>query len=70
MGGRRSACTSGGPRALAAAVAIGAITLLYGAIIGYAEDDIKKALAASTMSQIGHRAQGHGHGQGQGHRDE
>ena len=33
---------------------VGAITLLLGAIIGTAKDDIKKALAASTMSQIGY----------------
>ncbi|MFX0538947.1 NADH-quinone oxidoreductase subunit L [Ornithinimicrobium sp. Y1847] len=33
---------------------VGAITLLYGAIVGCAKDDIKKALAASTMSQIGY----------------
>lgn len=33
---------------------IGAFTLLFGAIIGMAKDDIKKALAASTMSQIGY----------------
>jgi NADH-quinone oxidoreductase subunit L len=30
------------------------VTLLFGAIIGSAKDDIKKALAASTMSQIGY----------------
>ncbi|TSD95380.1 NADH-quinone oxidoreductase subunit L [Skermania sp. ID1734] len=35
-------------------VIVGAITLLFGAIIGCAKDDIKKALAASTMSQIGY----------------
>jgi len=33
---------------------IGGVTLLFGAIIGTAKDDIKKALAASTMSQIGY----------------
>ena len=33
---------------------VGGITLLFGAIIGTAKDDIKKALAASTMSQIGY----------------
>ncbi|KUG56807.1 NADH-quinone oxidoreductase subunit L [Serinicoccus chungangensis] len=33
---------------------VGAITLLYGAFVGCAKDDIKKALAASTMSQIGY----------------
>jgi NADH-quinone oxidoreductase subunit L len=30
------------------------VTLLFGAVIGCAKDDIKKALAASTMSQIGY----------------
>jgi NADH-quinone oxidoreductase subunit L len=33
---------------------VGAITLTFGAIVGMAKDDIKKALAASTMSQIGY----------------
>src|SRR6266571_3317765 len=33
---------------------VGAVTLLFGAIIGSAKDDIKKALAGSTMSQIGY----------------
>jgi NADH-quinone oxidoreductase subunit L len=37
-----------------AVVIVGAVTLLFGAIIGCAKDDIKKALAASTMSQIGY----------------
>jgi len=41
---------------------IGAITLLFGAIIGTAKDDIKKALAASTMSQIGYMVLGAGLG--------
>jgi NADH-quinone oxidoreductase subunit L len=35
-------------------VVVGAITLLFGAIVGCAKDDMKKALAASTMSQIGY----------------
>ena len=35
-------------------VAVGLITLLWGAIIGCAKDDIKKGLAGSTMSQIGY----------------
>ncbi|MFJ4653749.1 NADH-quinone oxidoreductase subunit L [Nocardia sp. NPDC088792] len=42
------------PGARAAVMAVGAITLLFGAIVGCAKDDIKKALAASTMSQIGY----------------
>jgi NADH-quinone oxidoreductase subunit L len=33
---------------------VGAITLLFGAIVGCAKDDIKKGLAGSTMSQIGY----------------
>jgi NADH-quinone oxidoreductase subunit L len=37
-----------------AVVLVGTITLLMGAIIGCAKDDIKKALAGSTMSQIGY----------------
>jgi len=33
---------------------VGAITLVFGAVVGCAKDDLKKALAASTMSQIGY----------------
>ena len=33
---------------------IGTITLIFGAIVGSAKDDLKKVLAASTMSQIGY----------------
>ncbi|OMC06070.1 NADH-quinone oxidoreductase subunit L, partial [Mycobacterium sp. NS-7484] len=42
------------PAAQTGVVIVGAVTLLFGAIIGCAKDDIKKALAASTMSQIGY----------------
>jgi NADH-quinone oxidoreductase subunit L len=42
------------PDARLAVVVVGAVTLLFGAIVGCAKDDIKKALAASTMSQIGY----------------
>ncbi|MCW2650785.1 MAG: NADH-quinone oxidoreductase subunit [Mycobacterium sp.] len=42
------------PGAQAGVVVVGAVTLLFGAIVGCAKDDIKKALAASTMSQIGY----------------
>lgn len=42
------------PTAQLAVVVVGTVTLLFGAIIGCAKDDIKKALAASTMSQIGY----------------
>src|ERR671916_382464 len=37
-----------------AVVVVGTVTLLVGAWIGCAKDDIKKALAGSTMSQIGY----------------
>ncbi|HYJ70278.1 MAG TPA: NADH-quinone oxidoreductase subunit L [Nocardioidaceae bacterium] len=37
-----------------AVVIVGIVTVLFGAIIGCAKDDIKKALAGSTMSQIGY----------------
>lgn len=50
------------PTAQLAVAIIGAITLLFGAIIGMAKDDIKKALAASTMSQIGYMVLGAGLG--------
>ncbi len=42
------------PGAQLGVVIVGAVTLLYGAYIGCAKDDIKRALAASTMSQIGY----------------
>ncbi len=42
------------PAAQTAVVIVGAVTLLWGAIIGCAKDDIKKVLAGSTMSQIGY----------------
>jgi NADH-quinone oxidoreductase subunit L len=42
------------PDARIGVVTVGAVTLLFGAVIGCAKDDIKKALAASTMSQIGY----------------
>ncbi|HET6627414.1 MAG TPA: NADH-quinone oxidoreductase subunit L, partial [Nocardioidaceae bacterium] len=42
------------PVAQTGVVIVGAVTLLWGAIIGCAKDDIKKVLAGSTMSQIGY----------------
>ncbi|WP_061961023.1 NADH-quinone oxidoreductase subunit L [Demequina flava] len=45
---------NGAPDAQLVVAVVGAITLLLGAFIGMAKDDIKKALAASTMSQIGY----------------
>jgi NADH-quinone oxidoreductase subunit L len=42
------------PVAQTAVVVVGLVTLLWGAVIGCAKDDIKRALAGSTMSQIGY----------------
>jgi NADH-quinone oxidoreductase subunit L len=42
------------PTARNVVLAIGAVTLLIGAVIGCAQDDIKKVLAYSTVSQIGY----------------
>jgi NADH-quinone oxidoreductase subunit L len=42
------------PAAQTGVVVVGAVTLLLGAFVGCAKDDIKRALAASTMSQIGY----------------
>jgi NADH-quinone oxidoreductase subunit L len=50
------------PTAQLLVVIVGAITLIFGALIGTAKDDIKKALAASTMSQIGYMILGAGLG--------
>ncbi|MGN6752615.1 MAG: NADH-quinone oxidoreductase subunit L [Intrasporangium sp.] len=51
---RSGAIFEAAPTAQLVVVIVGAITLLFGAIVGCAKDDIKKALAASTMSQIGY----------------
>ena len=45
---------AGAPTALVVVAIVGAITLIFGAVVGCAKDDIKKTLAASTMSQIGY----------------
>ena len=50
------------PVAATAVAVVGAITLLFGAIVGSAKDDMKKVLAASTMSQIGYMMLGAGLG--------
>ncbi|TIC80085.1 NADH-quinone oxidoreductase subunit L [Nocardioides sp. GY 10127] len=42
------------PHAQTVVVVVATVTLLWGAVIGCAKDDIKKALAGSTMSQIGY----------------
>lgn len=51
---RSNAIFDAAPTARTAVMVVGAVTLLFGAIIGCAKDDIKKALAASTMSQVGY----------------
>ena len=50
------------PVAQSVVVIVAVVTLLWGAIIGCAKDDIKKALAGSTMSQIGYMMLGAGLG--------
>lgn len=42
------------PHAQTVVVVVATVTLLWGAVIGCARDDIKKVLAGSTMSQIGY----------------
>ncbi|WP_030773587.1 NADH-quinone oxidoreductase subunit L [Streptomyces sp. NRRL F-2664] len=51
---RSAAIFNGAPDAQLVTTVVGAVTLLFGAIVGCAKDDIKKALAGSTMSQIGY----------------
>ncbi|GHA14399.1 NADH-quinone oxidoreductase subunit L [Streptomyces echinoruber] len=51
---RSGALFNAAPDAQLAVTVVGAVTLLFGAIVGCAKDDIKKALAGSTMSQIGY----------------
>ncbi|MFI2041437.1 NADH-quinone oxidoreductase subunit L, partial [Streptomyces bottropensis] len=51
---RSAAVFDGAPDAQLVTTVVGAVTLLFGAIVGCAKDDIKKALAGSTMSQIGY----------------
>jgi len=50
------------PTAQTCVVVVAVVTLLWGAVIGCAKDDIKKALAGSTMSQIGYMMLGAGLG--------
>jgi NADH-quinone oxidoreductase subunit L len=51
---RSHAIFEASPTAQTFVVVVGAITLIFGAVVGCAKDDIKKVLAASTMSQIGY----------------
>jgi NADH-quinone oxidoreductase subunit L len=50
------------PHARTVVMIVATVTLLWGAIIGCAKDDIKKVLAGSTMSQIGYMMLGAGLG--------
>ena len=50
------------PNAQTAVVVVALISILWGAAIGCAKDDIKKGLAGSTMSQIGYMMLGAGLG--------
>ncbi|MDE0776957.1 MAG: NADH-quinone oxidoreductase subunit L [Nocardioides sp.] len=50
------------PTAQTCVIVVAVVTLLWGAVIGCAKDDIKKALAGSTMSQIGYMMLGAGLG--------
>ena len=59
---RSGAIFEGAPDAQLAVAVVGAITLVLGAVIGSAKDDMKKVLAASTMSQIGYMMLGAGLG--------
>lgn len=51
---RSGAIYAAAPTAALVVSIIGLITLIFGAIVGAAKDDMKKVLAASTMSQIGY----------------
>ena len=51
---RSGAIYAGTAAAQLVVAVVGAITLVFGAVVGAAKDDMKKVLAASTMSQIGY----------------
>lgn len=59
---RSGAVFQAAPVAATAVALVGAVTLLFGAVVGCAKDDMKKVLAASTMSQIGYMMLGAGLG--------
>jgi NADH-quinone oxidoreductase subunit L len=52
------------PTALHAVTAVGIVTVLVGGVIACAQDDLKKVLAYSTVSQIGYMMLGVGLGRG------
>ncbi|MFH0800393.1 MAG: NADH-quinone oxidoreductase subunit L [Pseudomonadota bacterium] len=62
MIGRMSFLYAMSPAALAVVAAVGAATALFAATIGFAQDDIKKVLAYSTVSQLGYMFLGMGTG--------
>ena len=51
---RSNAIFDAAPMARTLVLIVGCISLIWGAVIGCAKDDLKKALAGSTMSQIGY----------------
>ena len=51
---RSGAIYAGTAAAQLVVAVVGAITLVFGAVVGAAKDDMEKVLAASTMSQIGY----------------
>ena len=59
---RSGAVYQAAPDAQLAVAVVGAVTLVLGAVIGSAKDDMKKVLTASTMSQIGYMMLGAGLG--------
>jgi NADH-quinone oxidoreductase subunit L len=59
---RSGAVFEAAPVAQTAVIVVAVVTLLWGAVLGCAKDDIKKALAGSTMSQIGYMMLGAGLG--------
>ena len=59
---RSGAVYQAAPDAQLAVAVVGAVTLVLGAVIGSVKDDMKKVLAASTMSQIGYMMLGAGLG--------
>lgn len=59
---RSGAVFEAAPIAQTAVIVVAVVTLLWGAVLGCAKDDIKKALAGSTMSQIGYMMLGAGLG--------
>jgi len=50
------------PRAMAVVAVVGAVTALFAALIAFAQDDMKKILAYSTISQLGYMFLGVGVG--------